>query len=187
MSNQAIQEHTIINGVNVDQQEETVQAVRKQPELAQFQFRAHNQWQGGGHNQIHVDKYYGTCQEIQRDESFALTADQPSTLLGTNKGPNPFEYLLTALSSCLTTSLVYQAAAQGITIDRLESDYEGDINLQGILGLNPDVRKGYEEIRVKIKVDSNADKEMLRGLVQNSPILDVIRNPTPVNIEFVTE
>lgn len=187
MSNQGIQEHIIINGVNVDQQEETVQAVKKQPELAQFQFRAHNQWQGGGHNQIHVDTYYGTCQEIQRDESFALTADQPSTLLGTNKGPNPFEYLLTALSSCLTTSLVYQAAAQGITIDALESDYEGDVNLQGILGLNPDVRKGYEEIRVKIKVDSHADKEMLRGLVQNSPILDVIRNPTPVNIEFVTE
>ena len=187
MSNQAIQEHTLINGVNVDQQEDTVRAVRNQPELAQFQFRAHNQWQGGGHNQIHVDKYYRMCQEIQRDESFALTADQPSTLLGTNKGPNPFEYLLTALSACLTTSLVYQAAAQGITIDALESDYEGDINLQGILGVNPDVRKGYEEIRVKIKVNSEADKVTLQELVQNSPILDVIRNPTPVNIEFVTE
>lgn len=187
MSNQAIQAHTMINGVNVDQQEETIQAVKSQPELAQFQFRAHNQWQGGGHNQIQTDTYYGTCQELQRNEPFALTADQPSTLLGTNKGPTPFEYLLTALSSCLTTSLVYQAAAQGITIDRLESDYEGDINLQGILGLNPDVRKGYEEIRVKINVDSNADKDMLRGLLENSPILDVIRNPTPVKIEFVTE
>jgi len=185
MSNQAIQEHTLINGVNVDQQEETGRAVRNQPELAQFQFRAHNQWQGGGHNQIHVDTYYGTCQEIQRDESFALTADQPSTLLGTNKGPNPFEYLLTALSSCLTTSLVYQAAAQGITIDALESDYEGDINLQGTLGVNPNVRKGYEEIRVKMKVRSDEDEARLHALLQNSPILDVIRNPTTVTIEFV--
>jgi len=187
MSNQAIQEHTIINGVNVSQRKETVQAVKQQPELAQFQFRAHNQWQGGSHNQIHVDNYYGTCQELQRDQPFALTADQPSTLLGTNKGPNPFEYLLTALSSCLTTSLVNQAAAQDITIDALESDYEGDINLQGILGLNPNVRKGYEEIRVTIKVNSDADKETLHELVQNSPILDVIRNPTPVTIELVTE
>ena len=187
MSNQTIKEDTIMNGVNVDQQEETIQAVKNQPDLAQFQFQAHNQWKGGGHNQIHVDKYVGTGQELQRDQPFVLISGQPTTLLGTNEGPNPFEYLLTALSSCLTTSLVYQATAQGITIDALESDYEGDVNLEGILDLNPDVRKGYEEIRVKIKVNSNADKDLLYGLVQNSPILDVIRNPTPVNIEFVTE
>ena len=187
MPNQAIQEHTIMNGVNVDQQEETIQAVKNQPELAQFQFRAHNQWKGGGHNQIHVDQYTGTGQEHQRDQPFVLTSGQPSTLLGTNEGPNPFEYLLTALSSCLTTSLVYQATTQGITIDALESDYEGDVNLEGILDLNPYVRKGYEEIRVKIKVDSNADKDLLYRLAENSPILDVIRNPTSVKIEFVTE
>ena len=186
MSNQATQEQKIINGVNVSQREDTVQAVRKHPELAQFTFRANNQWQDGGHNRIQVDGYYGTCQEIEREQSFTLNADQPPTLLGTNKGPSPFEYLLTALSACLTTSLVYQAAAQGITIDALESDYEGDINLQGILGLNPDVRKGYEEIRVTIKVNSDADKKTLHELVQNSPILDVIRNPTPVTIELVT-
>ncbi|UCH90673.1 MAG: OsmC family protein [Nitrospirota bacterium] len=185
MSTQTIQESTTVNGVNVDQQEETIQAVKTHPEFAQFQFRAHNQWHSGAHNRIQIDNYYGTCKELPRGQTFTLTADQPSTLLGTNKGPTPFEYLLTALSSCMTTSLVYQAAAEGIAIEALESDYEGDINLQGILGLNPNVRKGYEEIRVKIKVRSNRDKARLHELVQNSPILDVIRNPTPVTIEFV--
>ncbi len=185
MSTQTIQDHTTLNGVNVDQQEETIQAVKARPELARFQFRAQNQWQRGAHNQTHIDSYYGTCQEMARGQVFTLTADQPSPLLGTNKGPNPLEYLLTALSSCLTTSLVYQAAAEGIDIEALESDYEGDINLEGILGLNPNVRKGFEEIRVKMKARSDGDKARLHALLQNSPILDVIRNPTPVTIEWV--
>ena len=186
MSKQTAQEETNINGVNVSQMKETVQAIKNQPELAQFQFRAHNQWYDGSHNQIHINNYYGTCQEIPREQPFTLTAGQPPTLLGTDKGPTPFEYLLTALSSCLTSSLVYQAAVQGITIDTLESNYKGNIDLQGFLNLNPNVRKGYEEIQVTMKVRSDADKDTLQNLVQNAPILDVIRNPTPVTIEFIT-
>ena len=87
----------------------------------------------------------------------------------------------------MTTSLVYHAAAQGINVEKVESDYEGDINLKGFLNLDPTVRKGYEEIRVKFKVKSDADKEKLNELVQNSPIFDVVRNPTPVKVEFITE
>jgi uncharacterized OsmC-like protein len=187
MSQQAMQEKNIVNGVNVSQMGETVEAVTQQPELAKFKFRANNQWQDGGHNKVKVDGYYGTCQEIKRQNSFEFDADEPPTLLGKDKGANPAEYLLTALSSCMTTSLVYHAAAQGIKVDSVESDYEGDINLQGFLNLNPEVRKGYEEIRVKFKVKSDADKEKLNELVQNSPIFDVVRNPTPVKVEFVTQ
>ena len=87
----------------------------------------------------------------------------------------------------MTTSLVYHAAAQGINVQAIESEYEGDINLQGFLNLDPKVRKGYEEIRVKFKVKSDADKEKLNELVQNSPIFDAVRNPTPVKVEFVTQ
>ena len=187
MSNQATQEQKIINGVNVSQLQETVQAVSNQPELAEFKFRANNQWQKGGHNKTHLDGYYGTCQEIKREQPFELDADEPPVLLGTDKGANPAEYLLTALSSCMTTSLVYHAAAQGIKVDAVESDYEGDINLKGFLNLDPKVRKGYQEIRVQFKVKSDADKEKLQELVQHSPIFDVVRNPTPVKVEFVTE
>ena len=187
MSNQTTTEQTIINGVNVSELGETVQAVKATPELANFKFRANNNWVNGGHNQIKLESYYGTCKETQRDKAIILDADEPPVLLGTDKGANPAEYLLTALSSCMTTSLVYHAAAQGINVEKVESDYEGDINLKGFLNLDPKVRKGYEEIRVKFKVNSDADKEKLNELVQNSPIFDVVRNPTPVKVEFITE
>jgi len=108
-------------------------------------------------------------------------------LLGTDKGANPAKNILTPLSSRMTTSLVYHAAAQGINVEKVESDYEGDINLKGFLNLDPQVRKGYEEIRVQFKVKSDADKEKLNELVQNSPIYDVVTNPTPVKVEFITE
>ena len=153
MSNQTINEKTIINGVNVSDLGNTVQDVSETPELANFKFRAHNNWVNGGHNQIKLESYYGTCKEIQRDHTITLDADEPPILLGTDKGANPAEYLLTALSSCMTTSLVYHAAAQGINVEKIESDYEGDINLKGFLNLDPTVRKGYEEIRVKFKLN----------------------------------
>ncbi|MEK9629915.1 MAG: OsmC family protein [Nitrospinota bacterium] len=187
MSQPTTQEQKIMNGVNVSQMKETIEAVTQQPELAGFKFRANNQWQDGGHNKVKIDGYYGTCQEIPRQKGFEFDADEPPALLGNDKGANPAEYLLTALSSCMTTSLVYHAAAQGIEVESIESEYEGDINLQGFLNLNPKVRKGYEEIRVKFKVKSNADKEKLNELVQNSPIFDVVRNPTPIKVEFVTQ
>ena len=187
MAQQETREQKNVNGVNVSQMEETINAIKDQPELAQFKFRANNKWQGGGQNLTNVESYYGTCQEIGREKSFEFVADEPPALLGKDKGANPAEYLLTALSSCMTTSLVYHAAAEGIKVDSVESDYEGDINLHGFLGLDPEVRKGYEEIRVKFKVTSDADKKKLNELVQNSPIFDVVTNPTPVKIEFVTQ
>jgi uncharacterized OsmC-like protein len=187
MSTQTTKEKTIINGVNVSDLGDTVQAVTETPELANFKFRAKNNWVNGGHNKIKLESYYGTCKEIPRDQTISLDADEPPVLLGTDKGANPAEYLLTALSSCMTTSLVYHAAAEGINVEKVESDYEGDINLKGFLNLDPKVRKGYEEIRVQFKVKSDADKEKLNELVQNSPIFDVVRNPTPVKVEFITE
>ena len=142
MSTQTTNEETLINGVNIGDLGDNIQAISETPELANFKFRAKNNWVNGGHNQISLNSFYGTCQEFQRDEDIKLDADEPPVLLGTDKGANPAEYLLTALSSCMTTSLVYHAAAQGINIEKVESDYEGDINLKGFLNLDPQVRKG---------------------------------------------
>jgi len=183
----ATPECKIINGVNVTRMAETVQAIQGQPEIARFQFRATNTWSGGGENQIEVGNFYGACQEHAREKPFRLKADEPPVLLGQDKGANPVEYVLAALSGCMTTSLAYHAAAQGIEVESIESGYEGDLDLKGFLGIDPKVRKGYQEIRVNFKVKTAAEKEKLVELVKNSPVYDIITNPTPVRITVETE
>ncbi|CAI2717561.1 OsmC family protein [Nitrospina watsonii] len=187
MSNQAAQNQKVVNGVNVTQLEETIQAVKGQPELAQFKFRARNTWKDGAQNKVEFDDYYGTCQELKHGRPFQFQADEPPALLGKDQGANPAEYLLTALSACMTTSLVYHAAAAGIDLENVESEYEGDIDLHGFLDLDPAVRKGYKEIRINFKVKTDADKKKLAELVKHSPIFDVVTNPTPVKVQFITE
>ena len=180
------QESKIINGVNVSQMAETVEAIKGQPEIADFQFRAKNTWLGGGENTIEVGNYYGACQERTRENPFTFTADEPPVLLGKDKGANPVEYVLAALSGCMTTTLAYHAAAQGIEVDAIESNYEGDLDLKGFLGLDPKVRKGYKEIRVNFKMKSDAEKAKLAEIVKNSPVYDIITNPTPIKISVET-
>ena len=179
--------HKIINGVNVTKLIETIRAVQKQPELADFKFRSRNEWQGGSQNLSTVDGFYGTCQEISHAQPFEFKADEPPVLLGKGEGANPVEYLLTALSSCMTTGLAYHAAAEGIEIEGIESSYEGDIDLHGFLNLDPNVRRGYKEIRAQFKVKTDADREKLEELIKRSPVFDIVTNPTPVKVSIVTE
>ncbi|MCF8719881.1 OsmC family protein [Nitrospina gracilis] len=187
MSIQTVQNETITNGVNVTRLQETIQAVSEQPDLAKFKFRAKNTWKNGSQNEVDLDGFYGTCQEHKHEKPFRFQADEPPVLLGKGEGANPVEYLLTALSSCMTTSLAYHAAAAGINLEKVESEYEGDIDLRGFLDLDPAVRKGYQEIRINFKVKSDADKEKLQKLVEHSPVFDVVTNPTPVKVSFITE
>ncbi len=172
----------ILNGVNVSGLVDTIRAVRQRPELADFIFRAANTWVDGGHCRTRVDGFYGTCEEIPHKKPYEFDADEPPTLLGEDRGANPVEYVLTALSSCMTTALVYHAAAQGIELEAVDSELEGDIDMHGFLDLDPNVRKGYKEIRVKFRVKSAADKAKLTELVKKSPVYDVISNGTQVNI-----
>ena len=176
-------EQTNVNGVNTEKMGTTVQAIQGQPDLAKFKFRASNTWINGGHNRTTVKEFYGAGQEdTTRTEPFVLEADEPPVLLGEDHGANPAEYVLHALASCLTTSMVYHAAANGIKIDAVESEYEGDLDLHGFLGLSEDVRPGYQNIRVHFKVKSNAPAEKLRELMKRSPVFDVVTNPVPVAI-----
>jgi uncharacterized OsmC-like protein len=172
-----------INGVNVEQLGANISAIQGNTELATFQFRATNTWINGGHNRTTIKEFYGVGKEdTTRTEPFVLDADEPPVLLGEDHGANPVEFVLHALASCLTTSMVYHAAARGIKIESIESHLEGDLDLQGFLGLSKDVRPGYQNLRVNFTVKSDAPAETLRELTKFSPVFDIVTNPVPVSI-----
>ncbi len=174
---------TILNGVNVTKLGQTIEAVKQTPEIAKFKFRARNQWDTGGHNVATVDSFYGTSQELQHKQPFVMHADEPPVLLGDDNGANPVEFVLAGLSGCMTTTLAYHAAGRGLKIEDIRSEFEGDIDLQGLLGTNPTVRSGYKEIRVKFKVKGDADEATIQELVRKSPVFDTLANPVRIKIE----
>ena len=139
----------------------------------------------GGHNRSTIQSFYGAGQEDNtRTTPFVLDAGEPPVLLGNDEGANPVEFVLHALAACLTTSLVYHAAARGIRIESVESTLEGDLDLQGFLGLSEQVRRGYKEIRVNFTIVSDATAEQLKELTKFSPVYDIVSNPVPVSISI---
>lgn len=176
----------IKNGVNVDQLVETIGAVQENPELAKFEFRTKNNWIEGGHCVSSVKSFYGVgAEDTSREETFTMECDHPNVLLGKDKAATPAEVVLHALGSCLTGAMAYHAAANGIEIEGAESSLDGGIDLHGFLGLDPEVRKGFDGIKVRLKVKSDATVEQLENLAKFSPVFDIITNPTPVSIEIV--
>jgi len=173
----------VLNGVNVTKLKQTVEAIRSQPEIAQFKFRARNEWDNGGHNQATVHEFFGACQEMEHKQSFLMHADEPPVLLGEDNGANPVEYVLAGLSGCMTTTLVYHAASRGLKIEEVSSEYEGNIDLHGLLDLDPKIRSGYREIRVKFKVKGDPDEATIQELLRKSPVYDTLANPVRIKIE----
>ncbi|HKW17223.1 MAG TPA: OsmC family protein [Terriglobales bacterium] len=177
---------TVINGVMVADLFSTIDAIKTTPAIAKFNFRIRNQWEGGSHNRSTVDNFYGAAQQLSHPKPFVLHADEPAVLLGQDTAANPVEYLLHALASCLTTSMVYHAAARGIQIQEVESSFEGDIDLHGFLDLDPGVRKGYQGIRVNFKVKADVPDRELEDIVklgsEHSPVFDSLTNGVPVSI-----
>jgi uncharacterized OsmC-like protein len=177
-----------VNGINVEQLFNTIEAIKKKPEIAGFKFRATNKWIGGTHNRATVKDFYGGGQEDASRDPLVFELDEPPVLCGNNLGANPVEYLLVALSGCLTTSLVAHAAARGIAINKVESRYEGDLDLRGFLGLAPDVKVGFDQIRVYFKIDADipeAQKEELVRMAQKySPVFNTVTNPTAVSVQL---
>ena len=171
------------NGVNVTKLAATIKAISQQPELAQFKFRARNEWDDGAHNVATIDSFYGVCQEMEHQQPVVMHADEPPVLLGQDRGANPVEFVLAGLSSCMTTTLAYHAAGRGLNLESVESEYEGDIDLHGLLDLDPNVRSGYREIRVKFKVKGDADEATIQELVRKSPVYDTLANPVRIKIE----
>ncbi|MBE7419513.1 MAG: OsmC family protein [Ideonella sp.] len=179
----------IRNGVNLDQLVGTIEAIKANPALAQFQFRTKTCWDGCGRSVTRIQGFSGAGQEdTSRSRPFEVASDEPPVLLGGNSAPNAVELVLTALASCLSVGYAYNAAAQGIPIEALEFDLEGDIDLHGFLGLSDQVRPGFRDIRLTYRVRSDAPREKLQALCdyvqRTSPVLDIIRNAVPVAVEL---
>lgn len=180
-----------MNGVDVPTLFATLDAVKGQPEIAQFQFRASNEWISGTHNRSTIQGFYGAGQQdVSRTAPFTYDADHPAVLVGGNNGPTPVEMLLHAIAACLTAGVANIAAARGIRLQRVRSTVEGDIDLQGLLGLSDSVRNGYRQIRVSFVVEGDASAEQLAALVERSrarsAVYDVLVNGTDVVIDVTT-
>jgi len=177
-------DQVIKNGINVTEFEKILEAVNEEPGLAQFQFRSANSWDEGGYNITTIKGFYGAGEEHgESDRHFELDADEPPVLLGKDQAPNPVEYILHALAGCLTSTIIYKAALKGISIESIESSFEGDLDARKFLELGGDGRCGYENIRASFRVKADAPAEEIRGLAEFSPVLDVLRNGTQISLQ----
>jgi uncharacterized OsmC-like protein len=178
------------NGVDTTTLFATLDAVKQAPEAARFQFRAHNQWVSGTHNRTTMADYFGVGEERSHERTFVFDADHPAVLVGRDQGPTPTEFVLHALAACLTAGLANIAAARGVTLTEVSSTVTGDIDLNGIFGLNPEVRNGYQQITVRFTIKGDAPAETLRELVEQSrarsAVYDSVTNGVPVAIEVNT-
>ena len=180
-----------LNGVDVPTLFATLDAVKEQPEIAQFQFRARNEWISGTHNRSTIQGFYGAGQEdTSRTQPFTFDADHPAVLVGSNNAPTAVEFLLHAIAACLTSGLANIAAVRGVQLHRVVSTVEGDIDLLGILGISGEVRNGYRQIRVSFEIEGDASPEQLAALVEQSrrrsAVYDVLANGTDVVIDVTT-
>ena len=175
------------NGVDTATLFATIDAVRAQPEAAAFQFRATNRWVSGTHSRGYVQGFFGVgAEDTSREEPFVLNADHPTVLVGSDEGPTPVEYLLHALAACLTAGIGNIAAARKVTLHRVESTVEGDIDLQGILGLDPEVRNGFQAVRVRFRSrptppPRSSPRSSSRPSAR-SAVFDIITNGVPVDV-----
>jgi uncharacterized OsmC-like protein len=183
--------HTIRNGVDTEQMFGTLDLIKDQPELARFQFRATNQWIDGAHNRSTIQGFYAAGgEDTSRTEAFQIDAGEPAILLGSDTGANPAEYLLHALAACLTTSIVYVAAARKVQLTSVESTLTGDMDVRGALGVSEEPRNGFERIAVSFRVTGDAPAEKLREVVERakarSAVYDMVTNGVPVGVEVST-
>lgn len=177
-----------VNGVNVDQLFSAIELFKQKPEIAKFKFRATNTWIDGTHSRAMVKDFFGPGQEDTSRKPRYFDLDEPPVLLGKDEGTNPVEYLLVALSGCLTTALIAYASAKGITVKGVESRLEGDIDLRGFLGISEEVPVGYQEIRVFFKIDADISDEQKGELVKlaqkYSPVFNTITKSAPVTVRL---
>lgn len=179
---------TVVNGIDTSVLFATLDAVKGMPEAAQFQFRVNNEWVSGTHSRGTVHSYFGVGEERTHQQEWTFDADHPVELVATDKGPTPVEYLLVGLAACITAGIGNIAAARGVNLTSVRSTVEGDIDLNGVLGLDPTVRNGYQGIRARFEIEGDAGTEELRKVVERSisrsAVFDVLTNGVPVAIEI---
>ncbi len=179
-------QNKMVNGVDVDKLFETIDQIKATPMIAKFRFRLNNEWLGCGHSRSTVKSFHGAGEDIDHMKMFVIDADEPPILLGQDMGANPVEHLLNALAGCVTSAMVYHAAAKGIQIEEIESEVMGDIDLQGFLGIREDVRCGYQNIQMKFKIKADVTDEQLEELYKLgpsfSPVFDSVTKGVPVTV-----
>lgn len=179
-------EEQTVNGVTVSTVMGIVNAIEENSDNAHFQFRLENHWVDGGLNRSRIKEYFALGQEDDtRTEPFIVDADEPAVNSGGDTTPNPMEYVLHSLASCLTSTLVYHAAVQGIEVESIESSLEGDLDVRGMLGLSEESRRAYSAVRVRMQVRAAADADTLRQLAMFSPVYDMVSNSLPVEFHLV--
>jgi uncharacterized OsmC-like protein len=179
------------NGVDTQQMYGTLDAIKDDPSLGRFQFRVQNRWIDGAHNRSTIKGFYGAGQEdTSRAEAFTIDAGEPAVLLGVDTGPNPAEALLHALAACLTTTLVYVAAARKVRLTEVQSTLEGDMDVRGALGLSDEVRNGFTAIKVSFEIKGDAPPEKLQEIIERaqarSAVFDMVNHGVPVEVSLVT-
>jgi uncharacterized OsmC-like protein len=175
---------TIDNGVNVDALLEARGVLEDAPEAAQFTWRASSRWQHGVHSTTSIQNYFGLGEEQSHKTETIFDADHPETFAAPDNGVTPIEYLLVGLASCLTAGVASVAQNRGIQLRSVESTVEGNHDIRGILGVDSDVRNGFNDIKVTFKIDADASKEEIEAVVaqsqKRSAVFDAISNPTEV-------
>ena len=179
-------ERVPMNGVDTPKLFATLNVVKAQPELANFQFRATNRWVKGTHSRSRIETFSGAGGEHRHAGEIDFNADHPAVLVGGDAAPTPVEFLLHAIAACITSGMANIAAARGVALTEVESTVEGNIDLRGILGLSDEVRNGYRDIRVHFRVKGDAPEEKLRQIVEQSrarsAVFDVLTNGTAVEV-----
>jgi uncharacterized OsmC-like protein len=180
---------SINNGVNVQALLDAREALKGAPEAAQFTWRAKCKWQNGTHSRTNVKGFFGLGQEQQHKTETSFEADHPEIFASEDNGITPIEYVLVGLASCLTAGIATVAQNRGIQLRSVESQLEGKMDLRGILGIDGDVRNGYDDIKVTFKIDADASRKDIEALVaqsqKRSAVYDVITNPVNVSVEVV--
>ena len=177
---------TVRNGIDIDQLVATIGAIKEQPSISTFTFKATTTWKEGTLNYAEIGHFVHDGARVERPQPFRLTGDEPPVLLGANRGPNAVELVLAALGFCYGVGFVANAAARGIELSELRYEIEGDIDVQNFLGMTNQTRAGFSAIRARAWVRSpNAGAEQLEELCQyvqdTSPVRDIIANPVPVD------
>lgn len=186
MSSQAKKiDSSVINGIDTGEVLGLAGRIAEDEDYGRFKWRAVNRWSAGNgaRNETRIKDFYAGKRENQeRRQAFTVGSDQPHFLAGTNTAPNAVEYVLHALTSCLTVTLTYHAAVQGIELESIETAAEGDMNARGFFGISGEVRKGYERIRVNMRIGSTASVETLKELAMHSPVYEMVSKAVPVEL-----
>jgi uncharacterized OsmC-like protein len=178
---------SVNNGVNVDALLSAREALRGAPQAANFTWRATCKWQNGTHSESTVQGFHGLGEEQKHKTEFTFSADHPEIFASEDKGATPVELVLVGLASCLTAGVAAVAQNRGVQLRSVEAQLEGAMNLYGILGIDADVRNGYDDIKVKFVIDADATPAEIEAIVaqsqKRSAVFDIVTNPTNVSVE----